>query len=96
MKKALCYQCKQWSSDTKVCEHCDYIISQEVKDEIKRKEELKLNPPKPPSKLAKAMEYLRKSKNPFLKLFYYILMGIWMLYAGIVVIIMYIASAAAG
>lgn len=96
MKKALCFQCKQWSSDTKVCEHCGYIISQEVKDEIKREEELKLNPPKPPSKLAKAMEYLRVSKNPFLKILYYILMAIWGVYVVIVMIIMYIGAAIAG
>jgi len=96
MKKALCFQCNQWSSDTKVCEHCGYIISQEVKDEIKQKEHDKLHPPKPPSKLLKAFNYLKTAKNPFLKLIYYILIGIWMLYVGIVMIIMYIASAAAG
>ncbi|HLV41295.1 MAG TPA: hypothetical protein VKY37_03360 [Brumimicrobium sp.] len=96
MKKALCFQCKQWSSDTKICEHCGYIISQEVKDEIKREEELKLNPPKPPSKLVKAFHYLKASKNPFLKFLYYILMGIWMVYVGIVMVIMYIGAAIAG
>jgi hypothetical protein len=61
MKKALCFQCKQWSTDTKICEHCGYIISREVKEEIKRKEEEKITPPKPPSFLAKAMNYL----NPY-------------------------------
>jgi len=96
MKKALCFQCKQWSSDTKVCEHCGYIISQEVKDEIKQKEYDQLNPPKPPSKLQKAFNFLKASKNPFLKLIYYILMAVWMLYVGIVMIIMYIASMAVG
>lgn len=96
MKKALCFHCKKWSSDTKVCEHCGFIISQEVKDEIKQKEHDRLHPPKPPSKLKRALEYLRTSKNPFLRLIYYVLMGIWMLYAGIVMIIMYIASMAAG
>jgi hypothetical protein len=95
-KKALCMQCREWSNDTKVCEHCGYIISQEIKDEIKQKEYEKLNPPKPPSKLKKAMDYLRTSKNPFLKVIYYILMGIYFVYVGIVMIIMYIASAAVG
>lgn len=96
MKKALCFQCKEWSSDTKVCEHCGYIISQEVKDEIKRKEELKLNPPKPPSKLEKAFTYLKNSDNIFLKIIYYILMTIWTIYAGIVMIIMYLAASVVG
>lgn len=96
MKKALCFQCQQWSSDTKVCEHCGYIISQEVKEENERKEYEKLNPPKPPSKLKRAMEFLRTSKNPFYKVLYYILMGIWAFYAGIVMIIMYIGAAIAG
>jgi len=96
MKKALCFQCKKWSSDTKVCEHCGYVISQEVKDEIKRKEELKLNPPKPPSKLEKAFIYLKNSDNFFLKIIYYLLMGIWMIYVGIVMVIMYIGAAIAG
>ena len=96
MKKALCFQCKQWSSDTKVCEHCGYIISQEVKDEMKREEELILNPPKPPTKLVKAFNYLKASKNPFLKVLYYILMGIWAIYVGIVMVIMYIGAAIAG
>lgn len=95
-KKALCMQCRQWSYDTNVCEHCGYIISQEVKDEIKRKEYEKLNPPKPPGWLARSMEYLRTSKNPFLKLIYYILMGIYMIYAGIVMIIMYLAASVVG
>lgn len=95
-KKALCMQCRQWSYDTNVCEHCGYIISQQKKDEIEREEYDKLNPPKPPSKLKRAMEYLRTSKNPLLKVLYYILMGIWMFYAGIVMIVMYIASMAAG
>jgi predicted anti-sigma-YlaC factor YlaD len=96
MKKALCFQCQKWSSDTKICEHCEYIISQEVKDEIKHQEYLKENPPKPPSKLARAMEYMRTSRNPILKLIYYVLMGVYMIYVGIVVIIMYIAAAGAG
>lgn len=96
MKKALCFQCKQWSSNPDVCEHCSNFISQVVKDEIKREEELKLNPPKPPSRLRKFIEYLRTSKNPFLKILYYIFMGIWMFYAGIVMTIMYIAAAASG
>ncbi|WP_107038961.1 hypothetical protein [Brumimicrobium mesophilum] len=95
-KKALCMQCRQWSEDAKVCEHCGYIISREVKEEIEKKEYDRLNPPKPPSKLRKAMEYLRTSKNPFLKLLYYIIMGVWMIYAGIVMVIMYIAAAGAG
>lgn len=95
-KKALCLQCREWSSDTHVCEHCGYIISQEKKDEIKEEEELRLNPPKPPSKLKRAMEYLRTSKNPLLRVLYYILMGIWMLYAGIVMIIMYLAASVVG
>ena len=95
-KKALCMQCREWSYDTNVCEHCGYIISQQVKDEIKQKEYDKLNPPKPPSWLAKSMEYLRTSKNPFLKLIYYILMGIYMIYAGIVMIIMYLAASVVG
>lgn len=95
-KKALCMQCREWSNDTNICEHCGYIISQEVKDEIKQKEYDKLNPPKPPSWLARAMEYLRTSKNPILKLIYYILMGIYFVYAGIVMIIMYLAASVVG
>jgi len=95
-KKALCLQCREWSSNTDVCEHCGYVISQEVKDEIVRKEYERLNPPKPPSWLARTMDKLRTSKNPFLKLIYFILMGIYMLYAGIVMIIMYIAASAVG
>lgn len=95
-KKALCMQCREWSNDTKVCEHCGYIISREVKEEIERKEYERLNPPKPPSKLVKAFNYLKTSKNPFLKFLYYILMGIWAIYAGIVMIIMYIGAAIAG
>ncbi|RFC55631.1 hypothetical protein [Brumimicrobium aurantiacum] len=95
-KKALCLNCRQWSFDIHVCEHCGYIISQAAKDEIKQKEYNKLNPPKPPSKLRRAMEYLRTSKNPLLKLLYYLLMGVWMIYVGLVMSIMYIAAAASG
>lgn len=96
MKKALCFQCRQWSNDTKICEHCDLIISQELKDEIKRKEKEKLYPPKPPSGLARALDYLRTSSNPILKLIYYILMTIWFIYVGIIMLIMYIASSVVG
>ncbi len=95
-KKALCLQCREWSYDTNICEHCGYIISQEVKDEIEREEYERLNPPKPPSWLARTMEFLRTSKNPFLKLIYYLLMAIWGIYAIIVLIIMYVGAAIAG
>ena len=96
MKKALCFQCNQWSNDTNICEHCGYIISQEIKDEIKRKEKAKLHPPKPPSAIERAMNYLKTSPNPILKLIYYILMTIWFIYVGIVMLIMYIASSVIG
>lgn len=96
MKKALCFQCQKWSSDTKFCEHCEYIISQEVKDEIKQKEYDKLYPPKPPSKFAKAIEYMRVSRNPLLRLIYILLMGIYMIYVGIIMIMLYISASAVG
>lgn len=96
MKKALCFQCRKWSNDTTICEHCGSIISQELKDEIKRKEEKRLNPPKPPSGLSRALDYLRNSSNPILKLIYYILMTVWITYVGIVMLIMYIASSVVG
>lgn len=96
MKKALCFQCQKWSNDTKICEHCGAVISQELKDDIQRKEKAKLNPPKPPSALERAFNYLKSSTNPILKMIYYILMTIWFIYVGIVMFIMYLASLVVG
>jgi len=92
MKKALCFQCKQWSSDANICEYCEYIIHQAEKDKIKQKEEDKINPPKPPSFLSRAMDYLKTSKNLLFRLLYYILMSIWGIYVGIVMLILYIIA----
>lgn len=96
MKKALCFQCREWSNDTEVCEHCGAIISRELKDEIKRKEKAKLTPPKPPSVLEKAFNKLKTSSNPFLKIIYYLLMTVWIVYVGIVMLVMYLASSVIG
>ncbi|HLW40443.1 MAG TPA: hypothetical protein VKX31_08635 [Brumimicrobium sp.] len=96
MKKVLCFHCSKWSVQPEICEHCDQIISRRLEKEIQQKEIDRLTPPKPPSRIKKAMEYLKNSKNPLLKAIYYILVSISLLYIGIMMLIMYIISMATG
>lgn len=96
MKQVLCPNCKKWSSNTEECEHCGEVLNTEKREEIKKKKEGKIEKPEPPGKLQKFLEYTRTSKNPFLKLLYFITISIWTIYVGLVVLIMYIAVAASG
>lgn len=96
MKKVLCHNCKQWSTTPQECEHCGHILCRVLQEEIVEQEIARNTPPEPPSKLKKAMDYLKNSKNPFLKVLYYILMSIWLIYVGFMLIIMYFISFATG
>lgn len=96
MRKALCFHCSKWSTNPEVCEHCHQIISRSLKREIEQKKIDKLTPPQPPSKIKKALEYLKQSKNPLLKILYYILVSISLIYVGIMMLIMYIISMVTG
>lgn len=96
MRKILCFNCHQWSTQSDRCEHCQTILSRELKEKIKEEEELRLNPPKPPSKFKLFIERLKNSKNPVIKVIYYILLSIYLFYIGIMMVIMYIISMVTG
>jgi len=96
MKQVKCPNCQKWSSNTEVCENCGEILSQSKKEEIQQKKEGKIKKPEPPGKLQQFFEYTRTSKNPFLRLLYFITISIWGIYVGFVVLIMYLVVAASG
>ncbi|MEX2485723.1 MAG: hypothetical protein WED10_14215 [Brumimicrobium sp.] len=96
MKQIRCQNCGKWSSKTDYCEHCNEPLSEDKKEEVTREKSGKIKKPEPPGKLAAFFEYTRTSKNPLLRLLYYIVMSIWGIYVGLVVIIMYIVVAASG
>jgi hypothetical protein len=96
MKQVCCPNCQKWSSNTEECEFCGEILNTEKREEIKLKKEGKITKPEPPGKLQQFFEHTRTSKNPFLRLLYFISISIWFIYVGLVVLIMYIAVAASG
>ncbi len=96
MKQVKCPHCHQWSSDPDVCDKCGAPISREKREEVKRGGKKKVSAPEPPGKLQQFFIYAQQSKNPFVKIAYYLIMSIWGVYVGMVVILMYIAAAASG
>lgn len=96
MKQVLCKNCRKWSNDPQHCEHCNELLNEM---EIREKEFVLKNgitKPKPPGKLQKFFDKSRNSKNPFVRLLYYIVMGIWGIYVSLVVFMLYLAIAASG
>jgi ribosomal protein L32 len=96
MKQAKCPTCNEWSQNTEICEHCGSAISREKQELEYREKHNIVSKPDPPGALQRFFEYGQKSNNPFVKLLYYIVLSIWGVYVGIVVIMLYIAAAAAG
>lgn len=96
MKQVKCPHCQAWSSTSDSCEHCGKPISREKREEEKTGGSKKVTAPEPPGALQRFFEYAQKSKNPFIKLLYVIVVSIWGLYVGLVVLILYIAVAASG
>lgn len=96
MKQVKCPNCQKWSSNIEQCEHCGTTINREKRALEKPGIERKISAPEPPGKLQQFFEYAQKSKNPFVKLLYFIIMSIWGVYVGLVVLILYIAVAASG
>ncbi|MDX1446784.1 hypothetical protein [Lishizhenia sp.] len=94
MKQVLCKSCKQWSTDEFNCEHCGNLLNEQIIREEKYIAKHGIQKPKPPGKLAVFFEKSRNSKNPFVRLLYYIVMGIWGIYVGLVVFMLYLAIAA--
>ncbi len=96
MKQVKCPNCHKWSSNTETCKHCGATINREKRALEKSGDDRKISAPKPPGKLQQFFEYAQQSKNPFVKLLYFIIMSIWGVYVGLVVLILYIAVAASG
>jgi hypothetical protein len=96
MKQAKCTTCNEWSQNTEICDKCGAAISREKQELEYREKNNIVAKPEPPGALQRFFEYGQKSKNPFVKLLYYIVLSVWGVYVGIIVIILYIAAAAAG
>jgi hypothetical protein len=96
MKQAKCPTCNEWSKNTEICDQCGSAISREKQELEYRKKNNIVSKPEPPGALQRFFEYGQKSNNPFVKLLYYIVLSIWGVYVGIIVIMLYIAAAAAG
>ncbi len=96
MKQVKCPNCHEWSSKSDSCEYCGATINREQRALEKSGDDSKITAPKPPGKLQRFFDYAQKSKNPFVKLLYYIIISIWGVYVGLVVLILYIAVAASG
>ena len=96
MKQVRCPHCQEWSSSIEKCDHCGKPISRESRELEKTGGVRKIAKPEPPGKLQRFFEYAQQSKNPFVKLLYFIVMSLWGVYVGLVVLILYIAVAASG
>lgn len=96
MKQVKCPNCHEWSSDPDICDHCGEPISREKREEAKSGGKKKVSAPEPPGKLQQFFSYAQKSKNPLVKIAYFLVMSIWGVYVVMVVILMYIAAAASG
>lgn len=96
MKQVKCPNCHEWSSQEDICGHCGSALGREQRELEKSGGEVKVTAPEPPGRLQQFFEYAQKSKNPFVKLLYFIVMSIWGVYVGLVVLILYIAVAASG
>ncbi|PHR50028.1 MAG: hypothetical protein COA32_02530 [Fluviicola sp.] len=96
MKQVRCPNCQKWSSNTEACEFCGEVLNVEKREEIRQRKEGGIKKPEPPGRLQQFLEYTRTSKNPLLRLLYFLTISIWGIYVGFVVLIMYIAVAASG
>jgi hypothetical protein len=96
MKQVRCPNCHKWSSNSEKCEFCGELLNTEKKEQIRLEKEGKIIKPRPPGKLKAFFEYTRTSRNPFLRLLYFITISIWGIYVGLVILIMYIVVAASG
>jgi len=92
-----CPKCGTWNKDKKNCSNCGERLDFEKirKEEEAEKKQNRLLLRKPDI-LDKWFNQLSQSSNPFVKVFYFIALSVWMVFAVIVGIIILIASLATG
>lgn len=96
MKQVLCKSCGNWSTDPQQCEHCKNLLNEVELREKEFDRKHGISKPKPPGKLQKFFDKSRNSRNPFIRLLYYVVMGVWGIYVSLVVFMLYLAIAASG
>ena len=91
-----CPKCGVWNNDEDYCKDCGTLISPSkiaVKEEEERKAKFQM---RKPGKLDEWFEKFAASKNPFVKILYYILYSIWFIFAALIGFALYIAAASPG
>lgn len=91
-----CPQCGTWNNDETHCKKCGTLIDpKEIaeKEEEQKKKEFML---RKPGKLDALFDKFAQSKNPFVKIVYYILYSIWVVFAAIVGFVLYLTAAGPG
>ena len=91
-----CADCNTWTDNSDYCSKCGKLINsvKSVGIEMDNKEK----EAKEASKTAfdKWLENLSTTSNPFVKLFYYLVYSVWVVFSAIITFILFLVSAASG
>ena len=92
-----CPSCGTWNVDgEEFCKSCGEPIAPNViiEHESSQRESIRLS--QPPSQLDEIFRRWRNSSNPLAKLLYYTAYTLWMIYAGILAIFLWLVAATPG
>lgn len=91
-----CLDCNTWNDNSDYCKNCGKLINSVKKVGLEM--DIKEKEAKEATKTAfdKWLEKLSASSNPFVKLFYYIIYSVWVIFSAIITFILFLVSAASG
>lgn len=92
-----CKACGTWNKkNVDHCISCGILISPEKIEQERRDAYEKEQQLRPPNKVDLWLERISNSKNPFVKVFYYIFYSIWFILMGLITIVIYLVAGTPG
>jgi methionyl-tRNA synthetase len=92
-----CPSCGTWNKkEVDYCTNCGHLISPEIIQEKEAEEQKRKILLRKPGVLDRWFESFAQSKNPLVKLVYYILYSVWIVFSAIVGFVLYMVAAGPG